>query len=382
MNEHPEASQLPAAQDGPAMFRGPKYYSSLALGPGAPATLDDYLYSDVPQFALHVVTFEDGTLVSINFNHITSDVSGLRSIFDAWQLHLAGKPKAKAEFMSVRDGMAPLYNSPPAEKHVIEDVKLTGWKMFNWVVRFMWDSYWTPYESRTVCIPKAVMNKLVDDARAVLNEGKLDGQDVPFISEGDVLLALAVRLAAHNLPEGSSRTINTMIAVDPRGRAKSVLRPDAAYVQNAPSGALITCPAPQALEMKLGHLALHMREAIALQVTEEQLKAAAYELATSMREKGSLPMYGDSNGLLATSSNWSKAKLLESIDFAPAVVKPSVTAGHKPGRPVYYHSRSLERGAFSTSVLVIMGRDHEGNMWLTGDYPDSTWSKLMEFLKS
>jgi hypothetical protein len=380
MAEHPEAAELPAAGEGPAIFPGASHYASLALGPGAPRKLDDYLYSDVPQFALHVVTFEDGTLVSINFNHITSDVSGLRCILDAWQLHLAGKPEAKAEFMSVHDGMRSLYEAPPLEKHVLADVKLSGWGMITWIVRFMWDSWWIPYESRTVCIPKTTMDTLFHNARNHLAK-VFDGQDVPFITEGDVLLALSVRLAAHNLPNGSTRTINTMIAVDPRGRCKSVFSQGAAYVQNAPSGGLISCPASQALDMELGELALHMRKAIALQTTEEQLKAAAFELANSMKKTGSLPVYGDANGLLAVSSNWSKAKLLESIDFSPAVVKRGAKA-QEPGRPVYYHSRSLERGAFSTSVLIIMGRDHEGNMWLSGDYPDTTWSKLMDILKS
>jgi hypothetical protein len=381
MSEHPEAAKLPAAAEGPAMFPGPSHYASLALGPGAPRNLDDYLYSDVPQFALHVVTFEDGTLVSINFNHITSDLSGLRSILDAWQLHLAGNPEAKAEFMSMHDGMRPLYEAPPSETHVIADVKLSGWGMINQVVRFMWDSWWIPYESRTVCIPKTTMDTLLQNARNHVPIKPSGGQQAPFITEGDVLLALSVRLAAHNLPRGSNRIINTIIAVDPRGRAKSVFLQGAAYVQNAPSGALISCPASQALDMKLGELALHMRKAIALQTTEEQLKAAAFELASSIKKTGRLPMYGDSKGLLATSSNWSKANLLESVDFSPAIVKQRGTT-QKPGRPVYYHSRSLDRGAFSTSTLIIMGRDHKGNMWLTGDYPDATWLRLMDFLKS
>lgn len=362
------------------MFPGPLQHASLALGPGAPRTLDDYLYSDLPQFALHVVTFEDATLMSINFHHITSDASGLRSIFDAWQLHLAGNPVAKAEFMSFHDGLRPLYGSPPAEKHVLANVKLSGWRMMNWVIRFMWDSWWIPYESRLVYIPKGIMDRLVQNARDDLASFVSDKQPAPFISEGDILLALAVRMAAHNLPEGSNRPINMLIAVDPRGRA-TVLRKDGAYIQNCPSGAFIACTASQARDLELGKLALHMRKAIALQTTDEQLRAAGFELAESMKKTGNIHMYGDPNGLFATSSNWSRAKFIETIDFSNAVVKRGKTS-REPGRPVYYHSRSFEKGAFSTSVLIIMGRDPEGHMWLTGDYPAATWSKLMGILAS
>lgn len=381
MSEHPKASQLPVAGSEPAIFPGASDFASLALGPGAPKTLDDYLYSDVPLFGLHVVTFEDGTLVSINFHHIVSDVAGLRYVLDAWQLHLAGKPEAKAEFMSVEDAMRPLYEGPHPEEHVIEDSRLTGWKLANFGIRYLWDSWWIPYETRTVCVPKGTMDRILQSARNDLVNSVKDGQETPFITEGDVLLAVAMRLAAYNLPEGSRRSLNMLIAVDPRGRATSVFRKDAAYVQNAPSGAFLTTSAPKALETPLGDLALHMRKAIALQTTEEQLKAAAFAIAETYRKSGNLPVYGDHNGLLTTSSNWSKAKLLESVDFSRAVVKRGATS-REPGRPVFYHSRSLERGTFSTSVLVIMGRDLEGNMWLSGDYPDSTWSKLIEFLKS
>lgn len=390
MSEHSEAKYLPVVGNVPTLFPSVRRYASLALGPGAPTKLDDYLYSDLPQFALHVVTFDDGTLVSLNFSHVSSDVSGMRYILDAWQLHLAGKPESKAEFMSVRDGMAPLFETPTTESHGITPLKLSGWRKAAWVVRFMLDSWWVPYESRLVCIPTAVMDKMVENAREDLLKSAVDGMEQPpFITEGDVLLALSLRLAAYNLPEGSNRSITQLIAVDPRGRVKSVFRDDAAYVQNAPSGVLVICPAPQALTMSLGELALRARRDIARQTTEEQLKAGATVLADALKDSGNLPMYGDVTGYLATSSNWSRAKLLQSIDFSRAITKPAKAkrrvqgSSWRPGCPVYYHSRNFERkGTFSTSVLVIMGRDHEGNMWLTGHYPSWTWSRLLETLNS
>lgn len=389
MSEHPEASKLPAAGSGPTLFPSPRSYSSLGVGPGAPRKLDDYLYSDLPQFALHVVTFEDGTLVSINFNHIVSDLSGLKAVLDAWQCHLAGKPEEKADFMSVEDGMAPLYKSATQGKHALDHMRLTGWKMLSWTLWLMWDSWWTTYDSQMMCVPKRIMDALVENARNEV-KGKLsDENGVPFISEGDILLALSVRLAAHTLPAGSTRPINLIVAVDPRGRAKSIFKDNGAYVQNAPSGVVVSCPVAEAVEMKIGELAVKMRAAIGAQTTEEQLKVTASEIATSMKETGRLPMFGDYNGLLATSSNWGSAKLVQTVDFSRAVVKAGSASAQydvtwKPGRPVYYHSRNIEtsKGFFSTCLLIINGRDHAGNMWVTGEYPAATWSKLADILKS
>lgn len=402
MAEHPEAKHLPLAGDAPTLFPSPRHYASLALGPGAPTKLDDYLYSDLPQFALHVVTFDDGTLVSINFSHISSDVSGLRCILDAWQQHLAGMPERKAEFMSVRDGMGPLYEAAGApEPQLIAPLRLSGWRMAAWALRFLWDSWWIPYESRLTCVPKAAMDKLVQNGRDDLADKAVaggdradqgDGQggfDIPFITEGDVLLALSIRLAAYNLPAGSTRSITKLIAVDPRGRVGSVFRSGAAYVQNAPCGVLITTTAHLALTTSLGELALHARRCIQAQTTEAQLRASAVVLADALKNTGNLPMYGDASGYFATSSNWGKGKLLESIDFSRAITKPASPdrrqqeSAWQPGRPVYYHSRNFEiKGPFSTSVFIIMGRDHEGNMWLTGDYPDGTWRELLEIINA
>lgn len=83
MSEHPEASKLPKATLKPATFPCARTFTALASGPGAPRSLEDLYYSDFPQFSLHVITFEDGTLVSINHNHMIADLSGLKAILDA-----------------------------------------------------------------------------------------------------------------------------------------------------------------------------------------------------------------------------------------------------------------------------------------------------------
>jgi hypothetical protein len=388
MSEHPEASKLPAAGDKPAIFPAASEYASLGFGPGAPRNIDDYLYSDAPQFSLHVVTFEDGTLVSINFNHVTTDAGGLRAVLDAWQLHLAGRPEAKAEFMSIRDGMAGLYEGPPPQPNVIADMKLSGWRMAVWGLRFVWDNWWTSHERRTLCIPKTIMDKLLQNARNDLARVTPNGQEVPFVTEGDVLLALSLRLAAHDLGTSSTRSITQMMAVDPRGRVKSAFKEGGAYVQNSPAAVFASCSAPDAREKSLGELALHIRKAIVAQTTEAQLLTMAAEGYDVVKKTGNILVFSGTDGLFTVSSSWSRAKLLESVDFSPAIVKPSAKVQSegstwKPGHPVFYHSRDVEKSsAFSTKLTIIMGRDHGGNMWVAGDQSLPAWSRLIDILDS
>ncbi|UKZ61119.1 uncharacterized protein TrAtP1_002391 [Trichoderma atroviride] len=388
MSEHPEASKLPSAPDGlkPTTFPSPRNHKSLGLGPGSPTCFDDYLYSDHPQFALHVVNFTDGTLVSINFNHLTSDLAGLMAIINAWQLVLAGRPEAVPPFKGLyEDSMANLYKAHTTEKYVLADKQLSGWNLAAFGLRLVFDSWWnSPVDSRLLCVPKKTMDAVVQAARDQLPQtmdSSNDGASPRFISENDIVVALATKAAAQN--SSPSRPITVLQAVDPRSRVKSVFDQDAAYVCNAPAAAFSFCSSQEAVDKSISELALDGRKALQSQVTEGQMKAVAALVAKAMADTGNPPVFGDRNSLLLVSSNWSKAAFLEKVDFGPAIVKSpeSNRPRGKPGHPVYYHCQSMESGLVTTRVVVIMGRDLEGNFWLLGDQPSHFWPALLAQLE-
>ncbi|PTB44799.1 uncharacterized protein TrAFT101_000270 [Trichoderma asperellum] len=388
MSEHPEASTLPTAPDNskPATFPSPRNYQSLGRGPGSPACIDDYLYSDLPQFALHVVNFTDGTLVSINFNHIVSDLAGLMAIMNAWQLVLAGKPEAVPPFKGLyEDSMAGLHKAQTAEKYVLADKQLSGWKLAAFGLRLVFDYWWnSPIDSRLVCVPKKTMDALVRAAQDQVPQSvdtSSNGNPARFISENDIVVALVTKVVAQNLPP--NRPITVLQAVDPRSRVKSVFDQNAAYVCNAPAAAFLLCSSQEAVDKSIGELALDGRKAIQSQVTEEQMKAVAVIAGKSMANTGNPPIFGESNMALVVSSNWSKAKFLEKVDFSPAIVESSQRdrPRGKPGHPVYYHSQSLEKGSLTTNVVIIMGRDLEGNFWMNCAQPAHVWPVLLGLLE-
>ncbi|KAJ4865460.1 hypothetical protein T069G_01990 [Trichoderma breve] len=359
ISEHPEASKLPSATDKLTTFPSARNYQSLALGPGAPKCIDDYFYSDHPIYGLHVVNFTDATLVSINFNHCVSDLAGLMAVLNAWQLVLAGKPEAVPPFKGFfEDTMAGLYKSEPTEKFVLADKQLSGFGLASFGLRLIFDSWWnSPIESKLVCIPKKVMDAFVQDARDQISKSEEAAADSP--------------------------TFITLQAVDPRSRVKSVFQQDAAYVCNAPAAAFVQYTNQEAVDKTIGELALESRKALLKQLTEEQMKAVAALAYKSMGATGNPPMFGESNMAFLVFSNWSKAAFLETVDFSPAIVKSAETArpDGKQGRPIYYHSQSIETSRFSTNVIVIMGRDLEGNFWLNADYPAHHWPALLEQLE-
>ncbi|KAK4080932.1 hypothetical protein Trihar35433_2037 [Trichoderma harzianum] len=386
ISEHPEASKLPSATDKLTTFPSARNYQSLALGPGAPKCIDDYFYSDHPIYGLHVVNFTDATLVSINFNHCVSDLAGLMAVINAWQLILAGKPEAVPPFKGFfEDTMAGLYKAEPTEKFVLADKQLSGFGLASFGLRLIFDSWWnSPIESKLVCIPKKVMDAFVQDARNQITkseEANTGGSSPTFISENDIIVALATKTMAKNI--SPSRPLTALQAVDPRSRVKSVFQQDAAYVCNAPAAAFVQYTNQEAVDKTIGELALESRKALLRQLTEEQMKAVAALAYKSMGATGNPPMFGESNMAFLVFSNWSKAAFLETVDFSPAIVKSAETArpDGKEGRPVYYHSQSIETSRFSTNVIVIMGRDLEGNFWLNADYPAHHWPALLEHLE-
>ncbi|KAH8817507.1 hypothetical protein F5884DRAFT_897142 [Xylogone sp. PMI_703] len=389
MAEHPLASKLPQPTGKVATYPGPKEFCSLGLGPGTPRNIDDYVFSGKPQFCLHVQTFTDGTLVSVTHSHITSDAMGFGSVLEAWSLILAGRPEAVAPMIGYReDPFDALWSPEPKQRHVLEDRVLDGWRFKYWGLRSLFESWLCPdVQARTLCIPKHTLEKMVQEARGHIME-EVDSAGLgtkPFISEGDILTAMACRVLAQYHGPNSGRELVTIMALDPRGRVKSVFRQDAAYIQNSPTNIYVFFRANKALELPLGKLALLVREAIATQATEEQLKATAALSEKSMRATKMPVIYGDKNMAAQFMSNCIKGNFVEKMDFGPAVVQdaPSGPRKSKRGHPVYYQASDPSHNTVSviSSVFVIIGKDYDSNSWFSISLPGKMWSDLMGYLE-
>ncbi|CCT72053.1 uncharacterized protein FFUJ_13949 [Fusarium fujikuroi IMI 58289] len=325
--------------------------------PGAPTSFEDFYSTDAPQFSLHVATFQDGTLVSLTFMHMTTDLGGLSSVLEAWCSILAGKPEQVAKFPGYNDVMAGLYRAETTEKSKTDGSLLSGWRLVVWALRAAYDGWMYPLESRMLRVPAKAINAIVAEARSEISLEKTTDGSKPFVSENDVILALCNRSVAKSM--GRGRAIVTLIAVNPRDRLKNIFLPDSAYVQNAPCGAFFYCPVRDAQDLPLGKVAMLSRQAVVEYLTEGQIKAAAKAAYVSMIEGGNPPIVGDTTSTMIMSSNWAKSGFLDKTDFGPALT------------PII----------FPVSVGINMGRDGDGNLWLGGDLSAASWATLMGYLK-
>ncbi|KAH8885814.1 hypothetical protein GQ53DRAFT_845227 [Thozetella sp. PMI_491] len=393
MSEHPLASKLPQATGKLETYPSPRYFRSLSVGPGSPDKFEDYLQGDEPQIALRVVNFADGTLVSLSFLHTVTDMMGFTSFIKAWCLSLAGKLDQVPPFLGFHDDpMAKLYNAEePSTPYLLADRQISGWRLTAWGLRFMAEAWWSPQlESRTICIPEELVLALRKKANNDLAKsfGQREG-GIPFVSDGDIITALATRMACEELTGFSERSVTTVLGVDSRTRAPSVFREDAAYVQNAAVGAFSFGMASEILKAPLGHLALKYRNDLFAQLQLDQVIGLCRLNHQSLQTTGQAVMFGDTSSVLAVVSNWSKSRCFDNVDFSPAIVAPSgETApassseerGAKPGHPVHWQLQPVTASRFSPTLFAVVGQDPKGNLWLTGDMLPSTWPIFEKYL--
>ncbi|KAM5342903.1 hypothetical protein ACJ41O_013869 [Fusarium nematophilum] len=381
----------------PSVQRGPSAFKALGVPPGAPICLEDYLKSDCPQLTLHVVSFTDATLVSLCWPHIAADAMSLREIGAAWSLVLAGRESEVPPMLSAgeKDPMARAgIDRVFVERHALQEQQVQGWRLFLWGIRFILDLlWWRTMETRTVFLPQRAVQELRSEAMASL---AATPSLAPFVSDGDVVVAwLAVMATEAILARSSTRTVSIANAFDLRGRSASLFpaeKDKGAYVQNAVFPCWTNLPASHVLFRKpdaLGTVAQAIRESIKTQTTEASVHALARLTRESLDKSGLPPMFGDTSSFVVNMSNWSKARLFESLDFGPAIVSNTRQGGRRwvpaertesltavKSSPVYYHVQGVSpnnmlarNGAFLTSTP-------NGDYWINGCFPPKVWNLI------
>ena len=258
--------------------------------------------------------------------------------------------------------------------------QLKGWAMLMFGLRFAWDMLWNPpAESRTVYMPKTTMAAL---RRQVENDlATANGEEKPFVSDGDVLTAWATRAIASSLSE--PRPVVILHALNARFRVSSLLQASGVYVQNL-AVAACTLLSSEVATGALGPIALENRRHLSDQATEAQVLACVRKLQATADGDSNI-LCGKSNSLLVPFTNWTRAKIFKTIDFAPAVIRvgePELSRNNRPGTIVYHHAQSMRVSPAVRNVVVVLGKDHGDNYWVSGTLLPQAWAKLEEALKT
>lgn len=383
VEDHPIAQNLPKATDAPSIHSGPQDFQTFAVREDAPATLEGFLSGDTPQLSLHITSFNNATIVGLSWPHTLMDVMGQQALLRGWSLVLAGKVSEVPTLLGGReDVICTVTDAPVGEKeeYALKQKQLKGWAMTMFGARFAMDLLVNrTVETRTVFLPKKTMADLRFQAQNDLAIDEKSGNK-PFISEGDVLTAWAIRSVASSLPQ--PRPVTALHALNARFRLSPISQAQGVYVQNMAVAAFTLLP-PEVATGPLGPIALENRQHLMEQATESQVLAGLRETRNGTINPSTM-ICGDSNALLMPFTNWSRADFFKIVDFSPAVLRAGEegqSRNNPPGSIKFHCASSMRPSPTMRNVIVVLGKDHGDNYWLTGSLLPAAWAKIEEDLE-
>ncbi|KFY99647.1 hypothetical protein V498_00599 [Pseudogymnoascus sp. VKM F-4517 (FW-2822)] len=370
IEDHPLAKTLPKPTPTASTQRGSDAFREFQCHPDAPASLEDYL-NGVPQLSLHITSFDDATLVALSWPHTLMDAMGQQALLHGWSLVLAGRESEVPAFLGAREDA--LLSAPDEKQEEYRQKRLQGFGMFMFAIRFIWGLLWNRVvETRTIYLPKKAVAELRRQA-----QDDISGE---FVSEGDVLTAWATRAVASSMPP---RPITVLHALNLRFRLPSLIEAPGVFVQNMAVSAFALFT-PELLRGPLGPIARESRRHLMEQTTEPQLLAILRDLRQNYSPGSDTSfLCGESNALLMPFTNWTRANMCQIADFGAAVVRAGEgdSRSNPPGTMVYHHANSMKQSPTMRNVVVIYGKDHGDNYWLSGFLLPAAWAKIEEEIK-
>lgn len=370
---HPLASRLPKASSHPSVVGDPDDFHDLMLPTGAPKKLNDYISSDRPQLGLHIVTCKDMTLVTLYWPHTLMDAMGKKALLDAWCQMLNGKDdEVKTPHGTDTDPLTAL-GTAPTEPHGLATQQMGIFGLVGYGLGSAME-FFRKQENRIVCVPRSFVDQLHRDAIDELTSAQSESTaPQPFLTEGDVLCAWWTRIAVLHLPPTSARTVVLNNAYDVRKPLQRDLIPEgAAYVSNAIGFINVLLSVKDIMEKPLSYVAQSIRSAITQLGTRNQIESF---FALIRQSSGKLPpFFGDKNMHMITFSNWTKANLFH-LDFSSALVDGSTA---KIAKPRYIQNNQF--GLILPNGFPIIGKDIQGNFWLSGYMNKSHWADIESML--
>ncbi|KAL5627069.1 hypothetical protein FOBRF1_001412 [Fusarium oxysporum] len=309
---------------------------------------------------------------------------GFSHLVQAWSAVLAGHKERVPNIIGAKDDV--LYNlgaiSQAGPQYAASEARiLSGIAFIFFVVRMLWIILTQPIvESRIICLPKDVVDKLHQQALEDI-KGEHSDQDDPWVSTSDAILAWLTR-ALVDLSK-APRPISMTTPIDARTRLSQLQNSDGFYVQNMILGSFVNI-APSDLHGPLGKQALASRRGLLQQLDESNL-IGILQLFRERWDDGKTraPIFAAPGSQLLVTNNRLKVDLFTAADFGPAVIQAVKDNQRKnrPGRPVHHYASSLNPGITMRNFVNIHTRDLDGNYWLSGFFTPRQWSRIEDGFK-
>ena len=382
IEDHELACRLPRSTGRPALHDDPVIFRPLARRPDGPANIDDYLYRDEPQLSLHVVSFEDATLVSLSWPHTFLDAMGRNALFRAWSQVLNSEESQVPPLNGFdQDPLAPFGDRAPNRPHILANRVLKGLSFILFVFLYVFELLWyKKSEAHVISLPNFDVQAMKQAAlKELAAEGY--GKEDLFLSDGDVISAWVSGLAVKQI--ASPTSTKSIVIGNAYGLremlGKDLLPKNTAYVANAVGMVYAIVPAFKYFNNSVGQVALAVRRSIQEQGTRDEMEGF-YTMMRAAMKKGGQVVIGDWRSKLMVISNWTKAKLFET-DFSAAVVKEGIPLQRRNtplGRPSGLIAAGFMNGYSGRYAAPIYGKDADGTHWMSIELRTSSWWGVRE----
>ncbi|TID13819.1 hypothetical protein E6O75_ATG01797 [Venturia nashicola] len=382
IEEHPSGKTYPRATKNPATLAPPDYHG-LAFPTGSPRTLADLLNTDRPLLTLHVSSFENATLVTLTYSHIIMDAMAMGVLLHAWSLVLSGKSSQVPTLLGTRedslDAVASNLEAPAASEqdYIMGQKPLKGWRMGIFILHYVWNLLWNSIhnaETKVCFLPKKALENLRERAQNDL--ASLSGhQKPPFVSDGDIISAWYSTIVARSLSRSSPVTLMQTLNLRFRFAA---LKNKGVYMGNMLLPGYTLLP-QHAEQLSLGQIAFQHRKDLLEQTTEPNMLT---HLRETLARKGRFLLFGPSHAVFAPVSNWTKGDFF-AARFEDAVTGVGDTSPDRKNPPgtITFHWATIKGSVHIAPILIVLGRDLEGNYWFQSCLRRSAWLILEQALR-
>ncbi|KAF7590719.1 hypothetical protein BBP40_002510 [Aspergillus hancockii] len=384
INEHPLAARLPQATAQPSLLGEPEDIASVFLAPDCPRRMEDWIYSDRPQLAIDIVSFEDATLLTVTVLHTLMDTMAFASFCKAWTAVLNGQEDQVPTFhVFNEDPLIPLMNRTPAEVYVNAAFFLKGLRLLVFIFYYLFEFIWHRADNyHMICIPGHYVDEMRTQALQELTEQNNE-QPAPFLSESDVLLAWWFKVMMKALNPSPGRMVSLLNVYDIRSTVLQETPSDnVAFITNAALMSITFLRVRQILHEPVSFVASQIRHSLIQQRTKQQIEAYFASQKSNLMNIGNPPAFATATGMITCCSNWHRARLFE-VDFSSAVVAsgiPLVSRSNALGRPSCVIPTINSNGISVRNIGPVVGKDAAGNWWLAWRLRASAWSVIEQEL--
>lgn len=386
LDDHPVAQRLPRETQGPSVQHVSTDTRPFIARPNFP-TFENMIRQNEPIVSLHVTTFTDATLVALAWPHLLMDAMGARALLAGWTSVLAGREEEVFNVLGAREDICrhPVIADTDGTFEVlkVEEKRLRGPGLMMFGLRFMWDKLWnSKRERKVIFFPKDAFARLKEKVQLEIAALAPNQEKSPFVSDSDILTAWVAK--AFTASEPNNRPVTILNLMNARYRIPLLAQSAGVFIQNMVLGTY-TFLSGKAGSETVGSIALQHREHLAEQATENQALTLLREI---FREKdaGKEPqlLFGESNMVPIIFNNLLKAKLIETVDFSPAVLRECGSDEKRrnpPGTMVNYYNEAIGPGYIGFNIFNMLGQDFAGNYWLMGTLLPRAWKQIEEAIE-